>query len=145
MLLILLLLIGLPLVELYVLIQVGSVIGALPTVVLAILTAVLGAGLVRHQGFGVLRRIRDMNERDESPALEVLDGALLLVAGFFLLLPGFLTDTVGFLLLIPPLRHWTIRRYLSSRHVRVMSVSGEVRRHDRRASHTIEGDYRRDD
>ena len=52
---------------------------------------------------------------------------------------------IGFLLLIPPLRHWTIRRYLSSRHVRVMSVSGEVRRHDRRASHTIEGDYRRDD
>lgn len=145
MLLILLLLIGLPLIEIYFLIQVGSEIGALPTIGLTILTAVLGAGLVRHQGFGVLQRIRDMQERDELPALEILDGALLLVAGFFLLLPGFLTDSLGFLLLIPPLRHWTIKRYLIGRHFGMMSVSRRSPAGQRHAPRTIEGDYRRDD
>ena len=102
--LLLLILVGVPLFELYLLIQVGSEIGALPTIGLSILTAIIGTYLVRVQGFAVLMRVRDMVDRGETPALEVLDGALLLIAGLMLILPGFLTDALGFLFLIPPLR-----------------------------------------
>jgi len=108
--LLVLILVGVPLFELYLLIQVGSEIGALPTIGLSILTAIIGTYLVRLQGFAVLMRVRDMVDRGETPALEVLDGALLLIAGLMLILPGFLTDALGFLLLIPPLRRRLIRR-----------------------------------
>ena len=110
--LLLLILVGVPLFELYLLIQVGSEIGALPTIGLSILTAIIGTYLVRVQGFAVLMRVRDMMDRGETPALEVLDGALLLIAGLMLMLPGFLTDALGFLLLIPPLRRLLVRRFV---------------------------------
>lgn len=138
--LLLLLFIGLPLVELYFLIQVGGQIGAFPTIALAILTAVIGTWLVRHQGFGLLLRVRELTDRGEVPALEMLDGALLLIAGLFLLLPGFLTDTVGFLLLIPPLRRWVIGRYVQ---VIPTHTHGPSRRDE--GPRVIEGDYRRED
>ncbi|MCF7984360.1 MAG: FxsA family protein [Thiohalocapsa sp.] len=139
MLLFLLLFVAAPLIELYFLIQVGSVIGALPTIALSVLTAVIGGALVRLQGVAVLMRVREMLERDEMPALEMLDGAVLLVCGFALLLPGFVTDAVGFLLLIPPLRHWLIRRY-----VHVVPVDAAARPRER-GPRVIEGEFRRDD
>jgi UPF0716 protein FxsA len=130
-----------PLIELYFLIQVGSVIGALPTILLSILTAVIGGYLVRMQGLAVLMRVRSMLERGETPALELLDGAVLLICGFALLLPGFITDAVGFALLVPPLRRALIRRY-----VRVIPAQGDViLRREQSSRHTIEGDWRRDD
>ena len=133
----LLLLIGIPLFELYLLIQVGTEIGALPTIGLSILTAVLGTFLVRVQGFSVLLRVREMLDRDEVPALEVLNGALLLIAGVMLLLPGFLTDAVGFLLLIPPLRRLLILRF-----VRV--VPAHRRPRGEAGPRVIEGEFRRE-
>jgi UPF0716 protein FxsA len=133
----LLLLVGVPLLELYLLIQVGSEIGALPTIALSVLTAILGTWLVRMQGFAVLLRVRVMLERGETPALEVLDGAVLLIAGLMLLLPGFLTDALGFLLLIPPLRRLLIRRF-----VRVLPAR-EGPQPDRRPR-VIEGEFRRE-
>lgn len=136
----LLLLIGLPLIELYFLIQVGSQIGAFSTIALSILTAILGTWLVRVQGFGVLMRVRRMLEQGEAPALEVLDGALILVAGLFLLLPGFLTDSLGFLLLVAPLRRWMIRRFFQ-----VTPAPGQVVTRRVRETRVIEGEYRRDD
>lgn len=130
-----------PLIELYFLIQVGSVIGALPTILLSILTAVIGGYLVRMQGLAVLMRVRSMLERGETPALELLDGAVLLLCGFALLLPGFITDTVGFALLVPPLRRALVRRY-----VRVIPAQGDVIvRREQTSRRTIEGDWRRDD
>jgi UPF0716 protein FxsA len=143
MLLFLLIFVGAPLIELYFLIQVGSVIGALPTIALSILTAVIGGALVRMQGLAVLMRVRAMLDQGEMPALELLDGAVLLVCGFALLLPGFVTDSVGFLLLIPPVRHALIRRYL---HVVPVADANGVRRGDlQRGPRVIEGEYRRDD
>lgn len=109
----LLLFVGTPLIELYFLLKVGSIIGALPTILLSILTAVIGGYLVRRQGLSVLMRVRAMLDQGVMPALEVLDGAILLLCGFSLLLPGFVTDAIGFLLLVPPFRHWLIRRYLT--------------------------------
>jgi UPF0716 protein FxsA len=136
----LLIIIGIPMIEIYVMIQVGSEIGAFPTIALAILTAIVGIWLVRHQGFGLLMRVREMTDRGEVPALEVLDGALLLVAGLFLLLPGFLTDTIGFLLLVPPLRHWIVGRY-----VRVIPIRPGTPPGGAEGPRVIEGDYRRED
>lgn len=109
----LLLFVATPLIELYFLIQVGSVIGALPTIALSLLTAVIGGYLVRAQGFSVIMRARALMDQGVMPAFEMLDGVLLLMAGFALLLPGFATDLIGFLLLIPPLRQTLIRRQLA--------------------------------
>jgi UPF0716 protein FxsA len=136
----LLLFIGLPLIELYFLIRVGSEIGAMPTIALSVLTAVLGTWLVRRQGFSLLMRVRDQIDRGDMPAFEMLDGALILVAGLFLLLPGFLTDTLGFLLLIPPLRRLLIARYVVISPARVRPQPG-----GQQGPRVIEGDYRRDD
>jgi len=90
-----------PLVEIYVLIQVGSVIGALPTVILVVLTAVIGVGLLRSQGLRTWMRAQEQLARGLLPAVELLEGMLLMLAGAFLLTPGFVTDTLGFLLLVP--------------------------------------------
>lgn len=109
---ILLFFVAAPLVELYVLIQVGSEIGAITTIALTVFTAVLGGMLVRLQGVSVLMRVRDVSARGEVPALEMLEGALLLLAGLALLLPGFITDAVGFILLISPVRRALILYWL---------------------------------
>ncbi len=101
----LILFLAVPLVEIYLLIKIGGVIGAWPTVALVVGTAVAGAGLLRWQGMTTLMRVRRSLERGELPAVEMLEGVLLLVAGALLLTPGFFTDAVGFLLLVPPLRH----------------------------------------
>lgn len=93
-----------PIAEIYVLIQVGSVIGALWTVALIVLTAMLGSVLIRAQGLATLARVRASMERGEVPALELMEGLCLLVAGALLLTPGFVTDSIGFTLLITPLR-----------------------------------------
>lgn len=139
-LLLLALVIGVPLIELYLLIEVGSEIGAFATIVLTVLTAVIGTWLVRLQGLGVLARVGRSMAEDEVPALDMMDGALILVAGLFLLLPGFLTDALGFLLLVPPVRQALIRRYV--RFVPLHSVHGEARpAHPR----VIEGRFRRED
>lgn len=133
----LLLFVGIPLIELYFLIQVGSEIGALPTIGLSIFTALLGGALVRVQGFSVLMRVREATERNEVPALQMLDGALLLVAGLVLMLPGFFTDIVGFLLLVPALRQLLISRFVRAVPQHPPDRAGTGPR-------VIEGEYRRD-
>ena len=85
-----------PLVEIYFMIKVGSWIGAFTTVVLVVLTAVLGAALARHQGLATLQRLQQTIARGEAPALEMLEGGLLLVGALLLLVPGFITDLAGF-------------------------------------------------
>lgn len=132
--------IGVPLIELYVLIQVGSEIGALPTIVICVLSAIIGIGLVRRQGLGILGRVLGAMAADELPALDLLDGALLLMAGFFLLLPGFITDGLGILLLVPSVRQWIIRRWV--RLVPLRPAGCDPRPSSPRV---IEGRFRRED
>jgi UPF0716 protein FxsA len=93
-----------PIAEIYVLIKVGSVIGAFPTIALVVFTAVLGSILIRAQGLATLARVRTSMARGEVPAMELVEGVCLLVAGALLLTPGFVTDSIGFMLLIPTLR-----------------------------------------
>lgn len=93
-----------PVIELYFLIQVGKVIGALPTVALLIFMAFAGAWLARAQGFFILRRITTELSQGRLPAAELLDGAIVLTGGILLLTPGFVTDVMGLILLFPPSR-----------------------------------------
>jgi UPF0716 protein FxsA len=95
---------AIPVIEIYLLIKAGSLIGALPTVALLLLISMAGAWLVRHQGFGLLRRIQAELAVGRLPAGELLDGALVLVGGVLLLTPGFFTDFLGLFLLIPVTR-----------------------------------------
>jgi len=81
-----------PLLEIYLLIKVGGIIGALPTVFIVVFTAVLGAWLLRIQGLSTLMRVRSTLAQGGIPAVEMLEGAVLLVAGALLLTPGFFTD-----------------------------------------------------
>jgi len=136
--------VGAPLVELYLLIEVGSEIGAIPTIVLSVFTAILGGYLVRMQGFAVLFRAQSQMANQELPALELLEGALLLIVGLALMLPGFITDGIGFLLLITPLRRWLVVRWLKSRGT-LTPAQGAQDRPETRSDRVIEGEYRRDD
>jgi UPF0716 protein FxsA len=143
-LLFLLIFVGAPLLELYLLIEVGGVIGAIPTIALSVFTAVLGGVLVRMQGFAMLFRIQSQIAGGELPAVELLEGALLLLVGLALLLPGFITDAVGFLLLIPALRRWLIVRWLKARGT-LRPPPGSAGQAETRTDRIIEGEYRRED
>jgi len=98
-----------PLIEIYILIQVGQVIGALWTVFFVVLTAVIGVQLLKSQGLSTLSRAQTKMNHGEMPATELFEGLALVVAGAFLLTPGFFTDAFGFLLLLPLTRAWMIR------------------------------------
>jgi UPF0716 protein FxsA len=137
-----------PLIEIYLLIKVGGLIGALPTITLVVFTAVLGALIIRFQGFSVMSRVRLTLARGEVPAIEMMEGAVLLVAGALLLTPGFFTDTLGFLCLIPSLRQSLIVWFIQ-RHVIMSGVSTRNTRQDKERHHKpriIEGEsWRVDD
>jgi len=136
-----------PLTELYVIIEVGDQIGAFATIWLVVLTAVIGGWLVRKQGMGILFRIRQQMDRGEAPAIEMLEGALLALMGILLLLPGFITDALGFLLLIPPLRRFLVLEFLkrsgTMTHADVTIVREDAR--SRRHVDVIEGEFQRED
>jgi UPF0716 protein FxsA len=106
-----------PVLEIYLLIEIGSLIGAVWTVTAVVGTAALGAGLVRRQGLAALARFRSATQVGELPAVTIIEGLALLVAGALLLTPGFFTDLVGFLLLTPPLRQFLVSRWLAGRVV----------------------------
>src|SRR6478752_6913985 len=100
-----------PIVEIYVIIQIGSLIGVWPTIALLLADAVLGSLLLRHQGRGAWRRFNAAIAERRFPGREVADGVLIAVGGTLLLTPGFVTDIFGAILLIPPTRA-IIRRFL---------------------------------
>lgn len=139
----LLLFFAVPLIEIYLLIKVGGVLGALPTVALVVFTAVLGAWLMRVQGLSTLNRVRTMLMSGKVPAIEALEGVALLIGGALLLTPGFFTDTLGFLAMIPPIRRrfiiWMLKRG-------VIRVAGGPpgRTPPRQGPSVIEGEYRRE-
>jgi len=140
----LLLFVATPLLELYLMIEVGSRIGALSTVLLVVLTAVIGALLVRTQGFAVVLRMRAMLDRGEIPADALLEAVLLLIAGGLLLLPGFVTDVVGLLLLIPAVRQRLALYWLESRRWLVQVSSHEATRSGEASQRVIDGEYERE-
>ncbi|MBL4583887.1 MAG: FxsA family protein [Pseudomonadales bacterium] len=95
-----------PLAEMWLLIEVGSVIGGLSTLGLVVLTAFIGVNLLRRQGVQTLQRFQAKAASGQLPGKEIIEGMMLAVAGVLLLTPGFLTDTIGFMLLVPGIRTW---------------------------------------
>jgi UPF0716 protein FxsA len=111
-----------PLVELYVLIQVGSAIGALNTIALLLLMGVLGGWLMKREGLGVVRRVQSQLRSGRAPTTEVVDGFIILFGGALMLTPGFLSDALGLALLIPPVR--AVVRASVSRRMRLRVLGG---------------------
>ena len=103
-LLFLLLFIAMPVIEIAVFIQAGDLIGLWPTLGVVIVTGVAGTILLRTQGYGVVGRIRARMEEGQPPLFEMFEGLCIFAAGLLLLTPGFVTDSIGFLLFLPPLR-----------------------------------------
>ena len=140
-----------PIVEIYLFIQVGGVIGAPATIGIVILTAIAGAWLFRAQGLSTLARARDSLRQGRAPALELLEGVLLLLAGAFLLTPGFFTDAIGFAFLIPPLRQGIVQAALRKGVVHFDPPQTEAphetaaprRPKQRPSGTTLEGEYTR--
>lgn len=95
-----------PLIEVALFIKVGGLIGILPTLALTVLTAIAGTVLARHEGLATLRLAQESLDRGEIPVAEVISGVVLLVAAVLLITPGFFTDTVGFVLMLRPVRLW---------------------------------------
>jgi UPF0716 protein FxsA len=123
--LLVLLFIVVPLAELYVIIQVGQAIGVLATIGLLFLDSVLGAVLLRSQGRAVWRRFNLALAEGRVPARETFDGAMVIFGGALLLTPGFITDVVGLLLLLPPTRA-AIRRFAAGMVRRRVASGGRV-------------------
>ena len=101
------------LLEIFVFIEVGSNIGAWSTIALILLSAIAGLSLVRIQGFYTLMEVQRKISVGEPPAKDVLSGVMLALSGLLLVLPGFVSDILGLLLLLPPIRHWLAERWLS--------------------------------
>lgn len=122
--------ITIPLAELYLLIEVGRGIGGIFTIALCLLTAAIGAMLVRMQGMQTLMHARTSFERGEVNSEPVVHGILLALAGLLLFLPGLITDAAGFLLLIPALRRWISRQIphaqLYGRHADSTIIEAEI-------------------
>jgi UPF0716 protein FxsA len=110
-----------PLAELYVILKVGDAIGVLPTIALLAADSVLGSMLLRAQGRAVWRRFNETLAAGGMPHREVMDGVLVIFGGAFLITPGFLTDIVGLVLLVPPTRA-LVRRLLVRRLGRRVTV-----------------------
>lgn len=140
--------IAVPIIEIYLLFQVGEVIGAGWTIFLIIVTAILGASLLQRQGLSTLQRLNQSIAQGELPPAMLVEGLLLLFAGALLLTPGFFTDILGFSLLLHPLRV-LLAKLLLKHGLFVMATSGSGSTqapHSSSSGRTIEGEYeRRDD
>lgn len=151
-----------PIIELIILLQVGGLIGVLPTIAIILLTAVIGVNLLRAQGLSTLMRASQRLSQGGIPAQELAEGFLLAVAGGMLLTPGFMTDIFGFCLLVPSLRIRIAQSVMglitpnmsaqpsqthSQRHSQTESFQAEFRRETRvdQSGDVIEGEYRRED
>ena len=146
-------LIGVPLIEIGLFIEIGGWIGLWPTLALVVLTAMIGSWQLRAQGLATLARGREQLDRGQLPARELFDGFCLVIAGALLLTPGFMTDTIGLALFVPGFRDW-LRQYLARRmeaatETRVWVDGEEIRPGQPRrdggsgsGGRVIEGEYR---
>lgn len=132
-----------PVIEIWLIIEVGFAIGAGWTIALILFTAFVGVTLLRQQGFSTLFRARQKMDEGQIPAHEMLEGLMLAFAGALMLTPGFVTDAIGFLLLLPPVRALLISRFKTNM---VFVASGGRYHHYETGSSDedviIEGEYR---
>ena len=133
--------VGLPILEIALFIEIGGAIGLLPTLAIIVLTAVLGTAIMRWQGLRALDRLRRSMETGGDPTGPMAHGALILVAGVLLVLPGFSTDALGLLLLVPPVRALLIRWGASRATVEAATYVRRPGRPGGSRPETIEAEY----
>ena len=130
-----------PIIEIAVLIKMGGIIGLLPTVALVVLTATTGVWLLRLEGLSTLNEVQRHLQEGRVPGQSILEGLMLLVGGALLLTPGFVTDTIGFVCLIPilrkPLAAWLLRRILTHTTIAVTPAGNQAPQ-----SKIIEGEFK---
>ncbi|GAB6142414.1 hypothetical protein JCM14076_31430 [Methylosoma difficile] len=132
-----------PFVEIYLLLQVGAIIGALPTIILVVFTAVLGSWLLKQQGFATFQRFQASLNKGEIPAYEMIEGPIILVGGALLLTPGFVTDMLGFACLVPPLRR-KIAQYVIENFL--VASAGQFRNSaSPQPENVLEGEFKKED
>ena len=112
--------------EIYVLVSVGQAIGGLSTVLLVVITAFIGTSLLRQQGWSAMAKAQQSMAEGRTPAMEMLEGVVILVSGILLLTPGFLTDGLGLLGLMPWSRHYFINHFLEKNAERVFKSRNSV-------------------
>lgn len=138
--------VAVPIAEIATFMQVGDIIGLWPTLGVILLTAFLGTGLLRYQGMATFNQAQMSLNDGELPLVSVIHGVFLLVAGLLLLTPGFITDAIGFLLFIPPLRlliaKWAIDKFKKNKqaHFHTNGPAGNRAPHSS-ASPIIEGEF----
>lgn len=120
--------IGVPLIEIALFIQIGGLIGLWPTLLIVVLTAILGTYLVRSQGMQTLRELQSRFNNLEDPTEPLAHGAMILFSGALLLTPGFFTDTIGFLLLVPKVRAHVFRELRKRVRVQTFTMGGGAAR-----------------
>ena len=114
------------LLEIYVLATVGDAIGGLSTVLLVIITALIGSTLLKHQGWSTMAKAQNAAAKGQTPAFEMLEGVVILISGILLLTPGFITDAIGLLGLIPFSRAYFINRILQKNSQRFFNQKNTV-------------------
>lgn len=141
--------------EIYVLISVGSLIGAIPTIGLILLTGIIGVTMLKQQGFSVFAKLQEKMRQGQAPAQEMVEGVLLIIAGAFLITPGFVTDAIGFLWLIPQTREYFAKALIKKGMFKVQGMHagasyqaggnpfGQTRPQD--DENTVDGEYERTD
>jgi len=132
-----------PFVEIYLLLQIGGIVGVFPTILLVVGTAILGAGLLRQQGLATWMRFQENLAKGELPAYEMVEGPILLVGGALLLTPGFFTDIIGFACLIPAVRR-KIAQYIIEKRLVAAAGNGQQATYKKEPD-VIEGEFRKED
>ena len=126
----LILIVGTPLIEIYLFIKIGSQIGAFNTVLLILVTAVVGVGYARYEGYNTLKTGMSQLVKNELPVYELISGATLAFAALLLIIPGFATDLIGILLIVPFTRKFILKKF--------------IKKHDKtkkKNTNYIDGDY----
>ena len=134
-----------PLVEIVLLIKVGGIVGAGWTIFLVVLTALIGAALVRVQGLATFMRIQSQLAQGEMPAMEVFEAMALFLAGALLLTPGFFTDAVGFVLLVPVFRRAIIQHILRRGFFHTSGAAGQYSSWESGQKPPLEGHWHKED
>jgi len=138
------------LVEIYVLVTVGEAIGGISTVLLVVVTALVGSTLLKQQGWSIMAKAQESIGKGQTPAFEMLEGVVILVSGVLLLTPGFITDAVGLLGLMPWSRRYFIDQFFTKNAQKIFTKKNTVFIHKNRQENsqqqkskkdTIEGEF----
>lgn len=132
-----------PFAEIYLLLEIGGIIGALPTILLVVFTAIAGTYLLKQQGLSTFRQFQQNLAQGQVPAYEMIEGPIILMGGVLLLTPGFITDILGLICLIPTLRR-RFAKYLIENHL-IQSAAQGFQRKSTRTDDVLEGEFRKDE